>query len=498
MGMSYSIFQRSKTSSLSPRIYGSSIFQIPTVNQNLLILPTKFVDELKSLPETTMSSSQAVADYFLGSYTTLSIELFGHIVWDITRVHLTQNLGNLVEPLVDESKYGFSQEMPPCEAFRKASSIYEHLAVYRFFEPPPFSSIRLSLTPISSQDWTPIMVHPTFLEIVGRTSARIFVGFPLCRNPLWLSTSIDFARCIFLGSGILKIIPAPIRPLAALFNPHVWRIKRHHCNARSLLIPEILRRRELAGRAQSPEQWHAEKPNDMLQWIEEASTDADKQPERMVDRQLGMSFAAIHTTTNHLTNVIYDLAARWDQYGPELREEVEEALAADGGIWKKQTLTKLSKLDSFMKESQRINPPSALSFNRKIISPVSLTPEITLPPQSYIAVAAGPISADPPTFDGLRHHRLRSLPNSSPHSHQFVTTGLQSMTFGHGRFACPGRFFASNESKVVLAELLLTYDIRLRDGEERPKNLFFADACFPDPKREVLFRRRRMMVADDA
>lgn len=72
------------------------------------------------------------------------------------------------------------------------------------------------------------------------------------------------------------------------------------------------------------------------------------------------------------------------------------------------------------------------------------------------------------------------------------------MTFGHGRFACPGRFFASNESKVVLAELLLTYDIRLRDGEERPKNLFFADACFPDPKREVLFRRRRMMVADDA
>lgn len=245
------------------------------------------------------------------------------------------------------------------QAFRKASSIYEHFSVYRFVDRPPFSSNCLSLIPISSQDWTPIMVHPTFLEIVGRTSARIFVGFPLCRNPLWLSTSIDFARCIFLGSGILKIIPAPIRPLAALFNPHVWRIKRHHRNARSLLIPEILRRRELASGAQSPEQWHAEKPNDMLQWIEDASTDADKQPERIVDRQLGMSFAAIHTTTNHLTNVIYDLAARWDQYGPDLREEVEEALAADGGIWKKQTLTKLSKLDSFMKESQRINPPSA-------------------------------------------------------------------------------------------------------------------------------------------
>lgn len=225
----------------------------------------------------------------------------------------------------------------------------------------PYSLV-LFLIPISSQDWTPILVHPIFLEIVGRTSARIFVGVPLCRNPLWLSTSIDFARCIFLGSGILKIIPAPIRPFAALFNPHVWRIKRHHRSARALLIPEILRRREIAAEAKSSEQWHAEKPKDMLQWIEDASTDADKQSERIVDRQLGMSFAAIHTTTNHLTNVIYDLAARWDQYGPELREEVEEALVADGGAWKKQTLTKLSKLDSFMKESQRLNPPSARKY----------------------------------------------------------------------------------------------------------------------------------------
>lgn len=53
----------SKTADQSHHLqYGSSIFQIPTVNQNLLVLPTKFVDELKSLPETTMSSSQAVAD----------------------------------------------------------------------------------------------------------------------------------------------------------------------------------------------------------------------------------------------------------------------------------------------------------------------------------------------------------------------------------------------------------------------------------------------------
>ena len=207
-----------------------------------------------------------------------------------------------------------------------------------------------------STEWTPVAVHPTFLQIVGRTSARIFVGQHLCREPLWLETSIDFARCVFLGSSYLKVVPAPIRPIAGLMSPHMHRSRRHHKNARALLIPEILRRRKVA--AQSLD-WKNDRPSDMLQWLEDASEGDDRRPERIVDRQLGMSFAAIHTTTNHITNVLYDLAARWEEYGPELRAEVEESLAESGGVWKKTTLTKLSKMDSFMRESQRLNPPSA-------------------------------------------------------------------------------------------------------------------------------------------
>ena len=257
-------------------------------------------------------------------------------MWDVTRGQLTQNLGNHVEPLVDESKYGFAKEMPACEGWKS------------FLQPP--------ISANAGVDWTAVTVHSTFLQIVGRTSARIFVGKELGRNALWLETSIDFARCIFLGSGILKVVPAIIRPIAALFSPYMWRIRRHHRNARKLLIPEIVRRREQAAVTAN---WKSRKPNDMIQWLQDASKDADASPERIVDRQLGMSFAAIHTTTNHLANVIYDLAARWDEYGSELCAEVEEVLAETDGQWKKTTLTKLSKMDSFMKESQRLNPPSA-------------------------------------------------------------------------------------------------------------------------------------------
>jgi hypothetical protein len=57
--------------------------------------------------------------------------------------------------------------------------------------------------------------------------------------------------------------------------------------------------------------------------------------------------AAMHT--------ILDICARPELIGT-LREEIEKVLKQEGG-WQKTTASRLSKLDSVMKESQRLNPP---------------------------------------------------------------------------------------------------------------------------------------------
>lgn len=70
-----------------------------------------------------------------------------------------------------------------------------------------------------------------------------------------------------------------------------------------------------------------------------------------------------------LSQVIYDLAAR-PEYIKGLREEIKEVLAEDGydidgeGFTKlkKSSYTKLRKLDSFLKESQRLSPPGISLF----------------------------------------------------------------------------------------------------------------------------------------
>lgn len=63
--------------------------------------------------------------------------------------------------------------------------------------------------------------------------------------------------------------------------------------------------------------------------------------------------------------------------------------------------------------------------------------------------------------------------------------------FGHESHACPGRFIAMNEIKVLLANMIMNYDWRFKDGIERPQNLFIGTMIAPDPKVEVIFKKRK-------
>lgn len=55
----------------------------------------------------------------------------------------------------------------------------------------------------------------------------------------------------------------------------------------------------------------------------------------------------------------------------------------------------------------------------------------------------------------------------------------------------PGRFFAANELKAMMAYLVMHYDVRLGDGEtERPKDIEFGVHIIPNPDAKVMFRRR--------
>ena len=99
-------------------------------------------------------------------------------------------------------------------------------------------------------------------------------------------------------------------------------------------------------------------------------------------------------------------------------------------------------------------------------------------------------------FHPFRYSDLRSY-KGEENRHQFVTTSPQSVSFGHGQWACPGRFFTGNEIKIILIELSKNYDIGLgpngegQGGEfQRPMTYTVNTSYIPDPTAKIFFRQR--------
>lgn len=100
-------------------------------------------------------------------------------------------------------------------------------------------------------------------------------------------------------------------------------------------------------------------------------------------------------------------------------------------------------------------------------------------------------------YHPFRYSDIRKI-SGQENGHQFVLADANSPSFGYGRHACPGRFFASNEIKVLLVQLIQRYDLALgphgesqKDGFEKPKRLETGFTYIADPKAKVYFRNRK-------
>ncbi|EOD47369.1 putative cytochrome p450 protein [Neofusicoccum parvum UCRNP2] len=323
------------------------------------------------------------------------------------------------------------------------------------------------------EDWTPILVADTFTAIISRASNRMLGGKALSRNDEWTATSINFTADTWLASQRLKRYPAFLQPLAQYWIPEMAQVRRHGAVARRVIAP-LVEERLAAGKA----------PLDLLQMLWDGARGKDKTPEFMAYTALAISFAAIRTSSSVPTHLVYDLCAR-PEYIEPLRAEIEQMLAEEGGRFTKAGLNRLVKLDSFMKESQRFNPLSFLTFGRLVHNDLALHDGVTIPAGTMVGIPAYAISQDPQlypspaTFDGFRFVDRGSA--------QFVTTNAANLSWGYGKHACSGRFFAAGEIKMIVAHFLRHYDFRLAgaDAKGRPANIAFELQNMADPTVQV-------------
>ena len=135
------------------------------------------------------------------------------------------------------------------------------------------------------------------------------------------------------------------------------------------------------------------------------------------------------------------------------------------------------------------------------MSPLTLSDGITkLQPGMLLSLPAGPMAKDstyyqdPEVFNGERFLLIEELKDQAPRPSYSEFTGIEpgNLSWGSGRFTCPGRWYASTEMKLIIATILTRYDVRFPDGQTtRPPNWYFDDAIQPSRKQDILLRSRR-------
>lgn len=185
--------------------------------------------------------------------------------------------------------------------------------------------------------------------MIAQLSSRVFLGDQICRNPEWLRITVDYTMNSFRGSEELRLWPKFLRPLVARFLTSAKKVHQDLQGARDIIQPVLNERRKVKEKA-AKEGIPAPYYNDAMEWMEQTSRGRPYDP---VAIQLTFSVVAIHTTSDMVTQAIYDLCGK-EELVKELREEIISVLSEEG--WKKTSLSKLHLMDSFLKESQRVKP----------------------------------------------------------------------------------------------------------------------------------------------
>ncbi|KAF8989849.1 cytochrome P450 [Cyathus striatus] len=423
------------------------MFKVPMLQTWLVIVSgEELLQEVKTAPDSLLSAVLGLDELLQFSYTVGSEMVTNPYHASVIRTHLTRNLANLIPGMRDEMLTVFSETIP------------------------------------EKEEWVNYNASGAFEKVLARLSNRVIVGFPLCRSEDFLENAVRFTNDLVGVSALVCFLPPFLRP----FSRYAFRSIANRTNvALKLLEPVIAQCRKLED--------HTNDLNELtfLKWLILEANGDEQENIRLTKRVLMTNFAAIHTTSSAFLQTLYYLAAN-PSYIKPLREEIDKVISQDG--WSKNSLDKLIKIDSFIREVQRLHPLVGITSFRKVMEDYTFCDGTFIPQNTILAVASDCVQRDNDIypnaheFDGFRFSRVND--GTGNRKNDIVSLSNNFLSFGIGKHACPGRFFAAYQLKLLLSHVIVNYDVKFEDEGVRPEDVLLGFSRNPNPKAEIMFRKR--------
>ncbi|KAJ0104185.1 hypothetical protein J7T55_000536 [Diaporthe amygdali] len=344
--------------------------------------------------------------------------------------------------------------------------------------------------------WERVGVQASMSTILTRITNRVFVGKEVAHDSDYFHYSMNFVKTIRQCAAIISyLIPAMLKPILGPLAALPARWYEHRCSR--YLVPLI--QKHLVEASAAKDTHHEERNPDMLQlmarFAAKSSDPLDHDPRSLCARILALNFVGIHTSSAAAMAAIIDILCAGPEVYAALRREAASVLRDAGGVWNKAAVNKLVLMDSTLRESLRSSAFKARGVERQVVKKggVMLPDGTLLPEGTKVGMPTTEIHMDPNFYHDpttFRHDRFVGKAELG-----MVNTTDTFLAFGHGKHACPGRFFSTHELKLLFAHIVLNYDLKFFN--RRPKTVYVSDFCIlPE---EVFFeacRRERSAHLD--
>jgi hypothetical protein len=281
---------------------------------DMVVLPWKYLDEFKNLPEKKASFWERTYRMFL--FDASNGPKLSAAVSHATRPALKRNLAFLVPEI---------------------QIVIEH-----------WTQLSLPRGPVAQ----PVVLNDALLKIVAGAVSRVFSGRKLCKDTRYNTGALEVLKAIMSArTSVRKWYPSGTYWLAPYINLSARRalsIRRRAAKVIKPIYKDLKKRRKLG-------KLSAEDEMGILWVLEDPKTGGNNSMQQVADDLLGLGIAGLQPLRTTVYNALCDLVER-----PELIETLkEEVLTVRGGEGEPWTLEKLNHLDqlsSLLKESVRMRP----------------------------------------------------------------------------------------------------------------------------------------------
>ncbi|KAK7222842.1 hypothetical protein V2G26_010845 [Clonostachys chloroleuca] len=423
--------------------FKNQIFGLDTSEGIIMVLPTHFIDELKS----------HAALSFGATFDTLTLP-------EYTRIHAATPV--ILKLFIGKFNPSLGAFMPDMQTMIQTEL--------------------LAALP-KDNNWKSVKIYHILFHLVCKSAARSLLGEAAAENPRWLQVQTDYIGTAISYVQALKKWPKALRPFVYRYVEGYSTLRKQWNEGRAIVADFLARKKA--------NNWEPlQQPPSFFDIV--ASTYRDMSVDEHLSLQVTFFVAGVHTSAATLTQALFDAAVNASCIA-QVREEVQQLHASCGGVIRREHLSQLPKLDSFIKEVLRFSSPDLATFVRKSSQDVTLSNGFHIPSGTTLEVATGAIAMDPEgfdhpkIFDGLRFWKKRQLENESV-KHQFTSVSPRDLEWGYGRHACPGRYMAEVAIKLVMIQILLRFELKNPEGIARHESFNFDGQTMPNTEADILMR----------